>query len=260
MTAEETAAFEQDPHFEAAVALRRADDAGKVVGLRVPGLAYWRPTVGGAPSLWPPASLRTGDVWRRQSSWCGHRPRPGSVWRSPSWRGCWRGTGGSARRSMCSAPTWRTGSSWRHWPRRPRDTGVMRGRRGARSPGRGRGAHSRRRAGFPGPLPHLAPWRSGQNRGGVGRSPRARTGRVSVSGRFGGTPVGGQGPEGGGDRRPPGDHGRLRPPRTGPPAHRTRPPERSGRPAPSVRNTSDELGLIARFSRSTSVDRYTKRA
>jgi predicted HD phosphohydrolase len=42
---QEAAVFEQDPDFEAAVALRRADDAGKVVGLRVPGLAHWRPTV-----------------------------------------------------------------------------------------------------------------------------------------------------------------------------------------------------------------------
>ncbi|MFJ9817443.1 HD domain-containing protein [Streptomyces sp. NPDC101151] len=45
MTAEESADFEADPDFMAAVALRRADDAGKVVGLRVPGLAHWRPTV-----------------------------------------------------------------------------------------------------------------------------------------------------------------------------------------------------------------------
>lgn len=45
MTAEEATAFEQDPDFEAAVALRRADDAGKVVGLQVPGLAHWRPAV-----------------------------------------------------------------------------------------------------------------------------------------------------------------------------------------------------------------------
>ncbi|MEV0180017.1 HD domain-containing protein [Streptomyces sp. NPDC050625] len=48
MTAEEAAeaaAFEQDPGFEVAVALRRADDPGKVVGRRVPGLAHWRPTV-----------------------------------------------------------------------------------------------------------------------------------------------------------------------------------------------------------------------
>ncbi|MFJ3231065.1 HD domain-containing protein [Streptomyces sp. NPDC086787] len=45
MTPEEVAAFEADPDFPSAVALRRADDAGKVVGLRVPGLDHWRPTV-----------------------------------------------------------------------------------------------------------------------------------------------------------------------------------------------------------------------
>ncbi|MGW1727895.1 HD domain-containing protein [Streptomyces sp. NPDC002306] len=45
MTEAEVAAFEADPDFEAAVALRRADDAGKVIGLRVPGLAHWRPAV-----------------------------------------------------------------------------------------------------------------------------------------------------------------------------------------------------------------------
>jgi predicted HD phosphohydrolase len=45
MTPEEAAAFEADPDFSAAVALRRADDVGKVVGLRVPGLEQWRPVV-----------------------------------------------------------------------------------------------------------------------------------------------------------------------------------------------------------------------
>lgn len=45
MTPEEAAAFEADPDFTAAVALRRADDAGKVIGLRVAGLKHWRPTV-----------------------------------------------------------------------------------------------------------------------------------------------------------------------------------------------------------------------
>jgi predicted HD phosphohydrolase len=45
MTPQEVAAFERDPDFSAAVALRRADDAGKVVGLRVPPLAHWRPAV-----------------------------------------------------------------------------------------------------------------------------------------------------------------------------------------------------------------------
>ncbi|MFI9047005.1 HD domain-containing protein [Streptomyces sp. NPDC053427] len=45
MTAQESTAFEAHPDFTAAVALRRADDAGKVVGLRVPGLDTWWPTV-----------------------------------------------------------------------------------------------------------------------------------------------------------------------------------------------------------------------
>ncbi|MGW0994593.1 HD domain-containing protein [Streptomyces sp. NPDC002523] len=45
MASQEAADFEADPDFAAAVALRRADDAGKVVGLRVPGLASWRPVV-----------------------------------------------------------------------------------------------------------------------------------------------------------------------------------------------------------------------
>ncbi|MGV9677491.1 HD domain-containing protein [Nocardia sp. NPDC003482] len=45
MTAAEIAAFEADPDFAAAVALRRADDAGKVVGLAVAPLERWRPIV-----------------------------------------------------------------------------------------------------------------------------------------------------------------------------------------------------------------------
>ncbi|MEU6344515.1 HD domain-containing protein [Streptomyces sp. NPDC046977] len=45
MTPGEAAAFEAAPDFEAAVALRRADDAGKIVGLRAPGLDHWRPVV-----------------------------------------------------------------------------------------------------------------------------------------------------------------------------------------------------------------------
>ncbi|MFE5111199.1 metal-dependent phosphohydrolase [Streptomyces sp. NPDC056663] len=45
MTSEEAAVFEADPDSTAAIALRRADDAGKVVGLRVPGLDCWRPVV-----------------------------------------------------------------------------------------------------------------------------------------------------------------------------------------------------------------------
>lgn len=45
MTSEEAAVFEADPDSTAAIALRRADDAGKVVGLRAPGLDCWRPVV-----------------------------------------------------------------------------------------------------------------------------------------------------------------------------------------------------------------------
>jgi predicted HD phosphohydrolase len=35
--------LEADPHLDAAVTLRRADDAAKVVGAPVPGLAHWYP-------------------------------------------------------------------------------------------------------------------------------------------------------------------------------------------------------------------------
>jgi predicted HD phosphohydrolase len=35
--------LERDPHLEAALTLRRADDAAKVLGVPVPGLAYWHP-------------------------------------------------------------------------------------------------------------------------------------------------------------------------------------------------------------------------
>lgn len=45
MASREAAAFEADPDFSGAVALRRADDAGKTVGLRVSGLHHWRPVV-----------------------------------------------------------------------------------------------------------------------------------------------------------------------------------------------------------------------
>ncbi|MGZ0145863.1 HD domain-containing protein [Kribbella sp. WER1] len=45
MTTYEIRAFESDPDFAAAVALRRADDAGKVVGLTVAPLNSWRPTI-----------------------------------------------------------------------------------------------------------------------------------------------------------------------------------------------------------------------
>ncbi|MES4891246.1 hypothetical protein [Streptomyces sp. NPDC096012] len=42
MTPREAADFEADPDFTAAVTPRRADDAGKVPGLRVPPLESWR--------------------------------------------------------------------------------------------------------------------------------------------------------------------------------------------------------------------------
>ncbi|MFI9808655.1 HD domain-containing protein [Streptomyces sp. NPDC052301] len=45
MTSREAAAFEAEPDFPAVIALRRADDAGKVVGLRVAPLESWRPVV-----------------------------------------------------------------------------------------------------------------------------------------------------------------------------------------------------------------------
>ncbi|MGV9667991.1 HD domain-containing protein [Nocardia niigatensis] len=45
MTPAEITAFERDPDFAAALALRRADDAGKVVGLTVHPLETWRPVV-----------------------------------------------------------------------------------------------------------------------------------------------------------------------------------------------------------------------
>ncbi|GHE05060.1 hypothetical protein [Streptomyces alanosinicus] len=43
MTPQETAAFEADPDFRAAIALRRADDAGKAVGSTVAPPETWRP-------------------------------------------------------------------------------------------------------------------------------------------------------------------------------------------------------------------------
>ncbi|MFC9999745.1 HD domain-containing protein [Nocardia sp. NPDC127526] len=45
MTAAEIAEFEADPDFHAALALRRADDAGKVVGLEVQSLSWWHPVI-----------------------------------------------------------------------------------------------------------------------------------------------------------------------------------------------------------------------
>lgn len=45
MTSEEITAFEADPDFTAALALRRADDAGKVIGLTVQSLDSWQPVI-----------------------------------------------------------------------------------------------------------------------------------------------------------------------------------------------------------------------
>ncbi|WP_239476665.1 HD domain-containing protein [Nocardia arizonensis] len=45
MDSAEIAAFRADPDFPAAIALRRADDAGKVVGLAVAPVETWRPVV-----------------------------------------------------------------------------------------------------------------------------------------------------------------------------------------------------------------------
>ena len=45
LSEDEIRAFRGDPEFAAAVALRRADDAGKVVGLEVAPLESWRPVV-----------------------------------------------------------------------------------------------------------------------------------------------------------------------------------------------------------------------
>ncbi|WP_063038507.1 HD domain-containing protein [Nocardia pseudovaccinii] len=45
MNEAEIAEFRTDPDFTAALALRRADDAGKVVGLRVASVESWRPVI-----------------------------------------------------------------------------------------------------------------------------------------------------------------------------------------------------------------------
>jgi predicted HD phosphohydrolase len=45
MTPEEVEDFEALPELDAAVALRRADEAAKVPGRQVPGLAHWRPII-----------------------------------------------------------------------------------------------------------------------------------------------------------------------------------------------------------------------
>lgn len=45
MTDDEVAAFEGNPSFEAAVALRRWDDGGKIDGLPVPDLDHYRPVL-----------------------------------------------------------------------------------------------------------------------------------------------------------------------------------------------------------------------
>ena len=43
LSSDEQAAFRAEPHWEAAVALRRWDDAAKVPGLAVPGVEHYRP-------------------------------------------------------------------------------------------------------------------------------------------------------------------------------------------------------------------------
>lgn len=45
MTPAEVSGFEAEPHFRAAVAVRRWDDAAKVPGLAVPGLDHYRPVL-----------------------------------------------------------------------------------------------------------------------------------------------------------------------------------------------------------------------
>ena len=45
MTPEEIEEFEALPELDAAVALRRADEAAKVPGRKVPGLDHWRPII-----------------------------------------------------------------------------------------------------------------------------------------------------------------------------------------------------------------------
>src|SRR5262249_12936895 len=42
---DEVRRFEQEPHWQAAVALRRWDDAAKVPGRTVPGLEHYRPVL-----------------------------------------------------------------------------------------------------------------------------------------------------------------------------------------------------------------------
>lgn len=47
MSAEEVTAFEQNPYFREAVALRRCDDQGKIPGLEVPPLSHYRDLIEG---------------------------------------------------------------------------------------------------------------------------------------------------------------------------------------------------------------------
>ncbi|MBF6329582.1 HD domain-containing protein [Nocardia transvalensis] len=59
MTTDEISAFESDPDFAAAVALRRADDAGKIVGHTTAPLETWRPVLDRvAASAWGTAVSR----------------------------------------------------------------------------------------------------------------------------------------------------------------------------------------------------------
>ena len=55
LTTAEARHFETDAHFADAIALRRADESAKVVGLDVPGLDAWAPVMRGYPAA--PADL-----------------------------------------------------------------------------------------------------------------------------------------------------------------------------------------------------------
>ncbi|WP_308248360.1 HD domain-containing protein [Nocardia sp. MH4] len=61
MSPEEARAFRADPDFAAALALRRADDAGKVVGLSVAPLWDWRPTVERVAASNQPAKVNSSN-------------------------------------------------------------------------------------------------------------------------------------------------------------------------------------------------------
>jgi phosphonate degradation associated HDIG domain protein len=54
MSAEQLVAFEADPHYRAAVRLRRWDDAAKVPGLAVPGLDHYLERIQTVARRWRP--------------------------------------------------------------------------------------------------------------------------------------------------------------------------------------------------------------